>query len=61
MNIDKIKKYKQVDGSINYSIDGLNDKQANDLFLVLCDLYDKVDKYLIGYVNGKWQGYFNCI
>lgn len=49
MNIDKIKKYKQVDGSINYSIDGLNDKQANDLFLVLCDLYDKVDKYLIGY------------
>lgn len=60
MKLEKIKTYKQIDGSINYVIDGIEPKKLNDIYLQLCNKYTRVLKFLHSFINGKYYGYFNC-
>ena len=59
--VNKLKKFPQIQGIVNYSVTGLNQEQYSKAYLELCDIYNRVEHHAnFNIFNGKMQGYILC-
>lgn len=57
----KLAVYPQVNNIVNYGFSNLLEHKVNDVYLSLCNRYDKIEKHFnINLLTGKLSGYFQC-
>lgn len=56
-----LQKYEHVGNVTAYGFDNIDDDKINDVYLELCEHYNKIDRYFnYSIFNNNVSGYFRC-